>query len=202
MRTILRSGVLTAYAALAAAAPLAAHAQAADPAAGRVTGFYATLLDTMKGGKSLGFAGRARRLQPAVEQTFNLPYMVFLTVGPSYQSMSAADKASIVAAFTRYTVASYAHNFDSYDGQKLAVDPGVLTRGPDKLVKTRIVSGSDTTPLDYRMRESGGSWKVIDVIYNSISPVTTQRSDFSASVAQGGASALVKKLDTLTAKLK
>ena len=46
------------------------------------------------------------------------------------------------------------------------------------------------------MRESGGAWKVIDVYYNSaISSLMGQRSEYSATLASGGAAALVKKLN-------
>ena len=40
----------------------------------------------------------------------------------------------------------------------------------------------------YRMRELGGSWKIIDVYYGAISQLTTRRSDFAAtSLNAGGA---------------
>ncbi len=77
----------------------------------------------------------------------------------------------------------------------------VLTRGPDKVVKTEMTGGERVT-LSYRMRMSGGSWKIIDVFFNgSISQLTTQRSDFSATVASGGAKALVAKLNAQADKL-
>ena len=56
--------------------------------------------------------------------------------------------------------------------------------------------------LAYRMRQDGGSWKVIDVFYNStISQLTTQRSDFASTLSSGGAKALIAKLDAQTDKL-
>lgn len=212
MRNVNRRSMLSAaaaglLAATAAAGPAAAQATAQvaanDPAAVKVGQFYNVLLASMKQGKQLGFSGRVQKLTPAVESAFNLPYMTFLVTGPAWNSMSAADKASIQAAFTRYTVASYAHNFDSFDGQKLIIDPAVQTRGLDKLVKTQITSTGDSpVNLSYRLRQSGGAWKIIDVNYNSISQLTTQRSDFSSALQSGGAKALVAKLDGLTAKLK
>ena len=57
-------------------------------------------------------------------------------------------------------------------------------------------------PLAYRMRDNGSGWKVIDVYYNgAISQLTTQRSDFAATLSSGGAKALVAKLDAQTEKL-
>jgi phospholipid transport system substrate-binding protein len=129
--------------------------------------------------------------------------MTRFAVGPTWASMSTADQAALVDAFRRLSVASYAHNFDSFSGEKFVVDPTVETRGPDKLVQCHIVPthGSPTTII-YRMRNTSGPWKVIDVFYNgAISQLTTRRSDFAATVGSGGAKALVAHIDAQTAKL-
>ena len=101
-------------------------------------------------------------------------------------------------SFSRMSVATYAKNFDSFGGQSFTVDPNVQTRGADKLVKTQLLQkGKAPIDLTYRMRGA----KIIDVYYQgSVSQLTTQRSDFSASAA-AGAPALVKKIDALSDSL-
>ena len=67
---------------------------------------------------------------------------------------------------------------------------------------TKLVS-TDGTAVDlaYRMRESGGEWKVIDVYFNgAISQLSQQRADYAATLQSGGAKALVKKIDDLSDK--
>ena len=55
--------------------------------------------------------------------------------------------------------------------------------------------------IAYRLRASGGAWKIIDVFYkNSISQLATRRSDFAAVLPKGGAKALVAHLNALAAK--
>ena len=77
------------------------------------------------------------------------------------------------------------------------------TRGLDKLVHTQLVSASGS-PVDlaYRMRQSAsGSWKVIDVYFNgAISQLAQQKADYASTLQSGGVSALVKKIDALSAK--
>jgi phospholipid transport system substrate-binding protein len=54
----------------------------------------------------------------------------------------------------------------------------------------------------YRMRNDGGTWKIIDVYFQgTISQLTTRRSDFAAALASGGASALIAHMDAQTEKL-
>ena len=179
-----------------------ARAASADPAAVQVDAFDAALLEVMKSAKALGLQGRYHRLEPAVARAFDIPTMIRFAVGLSWSSIPAAQQQSLTAAFQRLTAAGYAHNFNGYTGETFQVDPNVVTRGPDKVVRTRIFSpGSAPVVISYRMRQSGGAWKIIDVFYNgSISQLTTRRADFSATLASGGPAALVAHLNALADK--
>lgn len=177
-------------------------AYAEDPAVQPVQSFYDTLLAGMKQGKALGMKGRYEKLKPVIEHTFDLPGMTRLSVGPPWNAMSPADQQSLVAALSRYTIANYANNFNSYDGEKFVVEPAATDRGTDKMVATKLVTKDETIPFNYRMRQVGANWKVIDIFLNGyVSQIAKQRSDFGATIQSGGAPALVKKLDALSDKL-
>lgn len=182
---------------------LAAPARAQDPAAQKIQSFYNTLLDATKHGPQLGMQGRFRALEPAVDSTFDIPAMIQFIVGPSWTGMSAKDKDALVAAFRRMSVANYAANFQKFEGEQFNVDPNVQQRGPDKLVQTTLVPpGQQPVPLIYRMRDSSGTWKVIDVFLNGyVSELATRRSDFAATLASGGAAGLVAKINQLSDNL-
>ena len=186
--------------ALAAQAPIA-RAAAADPAAAKIEAFDASLIETMKAGPALGAKGRYRKLAPAVEEAFDLPVMTRFAVGPTWATMSEADRQALVKAFTRLSIASYAHNFDRFGGERFDVDPKVATRGPDKIVEAHLVAGGRTVNLTYRMRQSAGGWKIVDVYYDAISQLTTRRSDFAAPLASGGAKGLLAHLAATSDKL-
>ncbi len=180
----------------------AAVAAQADPAAAQVETFDNSLLATMKAGKALGAKGRARQLAPAVQRAFDLPSMTSFAVGPAWSQFTPAQKQQVIEAFTRLSVASWAHNFDSYSGEQFVIDPNVQTRGTDKLVQTKLTRPSgDPVSLIFRMRQVGGTWKIIDVYYGAISQLTTRRSDFAGPVASGGAAGLVAHLNQLTDNL-
>jgi len=71
------------------------------------------------------------------------------------------------------------------------------------LVKSRIVqAGEAPAALNYRLREYAGGWKIIDIYYEGVSQLATQRADFAGVLRTGGTSALVKRLDDLTASLR
>lgn len=192
---------LIAILALALASP-PAFAQVADPAAGTVQALNGGLLSIMRAGVAAGQAGRVRAIAPVVDRTFDLALMTRLAVGPSWTTIAPSDQTALVAAFRALTVAQYAKNFDSYSGESFTMVPQVETRGGDKLVRTMlVVPKGSSEALNYRLRQSGGQWKIIDVYYrNSISQLATRRSEFARPLATGGARALITHLNQLAAR--
>ena len=195
------SVLLRAAAVLALAPPAPLLAQT-DAAAAPVRALDEGLLQIMKAGKAAGKAGRAAAIGPVVDRAFDLPLMTRLAVGPSWTGMAPADQQALVAAFRRLTVAQYAANFDGFSGESFTVASQVESRGGDRLVRTTLnqPKGSPEA-LSYRLRDSGGGWRIIDVFYrNSVSQLATRRSDFAAILQSGGAKALVRHLDALAVK--
>lgn len=186
----------------APAIPVAATAQPGDPAGAPIAALDDGLLAIMKGGKAMGFAGRAARIGPVVDRAFDIPLMTRLSVGPAWTTTAPADQTALVAAIRKLTIAQYAGNFDGWSGESFRIAPQVETRGSDKLVRTTLAKPkSDATAIAYRLRESGGQWKIIDVFYqNSVSQLATRRSDFASVLGKSGAKALVAHLDQLSAK--
>jgi phospholipid transport system substrate-binding protein len=178
----------------AVAAP-SAQAQTPDPAAQQISAFDEALVDVMKQAGKLGPRGRFETLQPVIEKTFDLPSMTRFAVGSGWSMLPPDQQAELVRAFSRMTVATYAHNFDGYGGETFSLEK-VDTRGLDKLVHTRLAGAGAPTELAYRMRQAGGAWKVIDIYYNgAVSSLLGQRSEYAATLASGGAPALVRKLN-------
>ena len=184
-------------------AGVAVPAAAATPVA-TIEHFYATTLDIMKNAKALGFDGRAKRFEPAVREAFDVTEMTHFAVGPAWTGYSAAERSALTEAFTRMTAASYAQNFNGFGGEKFVVAPATVPRAADVVVKTEIVvPNGRPAQIDYRMRGSGSAWKAVDVYYQGgISQLSIRRSEFAATIASGGAAALVKKLDAMAATPK
>jgi phospholipid transport system substrate-binding protein len=193
---------------IAAAAPLMAKAAFADAAPVEATAtvkrFNDALLGAMKAGRQTGFQARYEMLAPAVDQAFDLPAVLSVSVGPRWASLTPDQQSRLLDAFRRYTVASYVANFDNYTGQSFSVSPDARSVGAGQVVvQSRIASsGGDTTDLGYLMKQTPAGWKVVDVLAaGSISRVAVQRSDFRGVLASGGGDALVTSLQRKTSDL-
>jgi phospholipid transport system substrate-binding protein len=208
----LRRRSLLSAAVLLVAVPLSGRAFAgaskAEPpqadATATIKQFNAALLATMKSGGQTDFAHRFQALAPAVDKAFDLPAVLAISVGPSWASLSSEQQSRLLAAFRRYTVASYVANFDSYSGQTFTVSPETRALDADRVVVSSSIKpvNGEATALDYVMTQTQSGWKIVDVLAaGSISRVAVQRSDFRHLLSKGGGDALLASLQRKAADL-
>ena len=162
------------------------------------------LLAAMKAGESSPFDDRYRVLAPVIERVFDLDAVLAASIGLSWPTLPADQKAALAAAFRRYTVSSYATSFNSYNGQSFQVSPTVRALSNGEVVvnsRLRRADGSSLA-LDYVMRRGPAGWQAVDVLTDgSISRVAVQRSDFRGLLSSGGTPALVAGLEHKVANL-
>jgi phospholipid transport system substrate-binding protein len=186
--------LLCAAALMAVTAP--AYGAVSDPGAIQVQTLTDALLKSMRAGTTISMTERYKQLEPVIEQVFAMPLVTRLAVGPEWANFPPDQQKALIAAYTRFTVANYAHNFHDYDGQKFEIDDKVLSRGDDEVVRTRVIPAHDVpVSLLYRLRQVEGTWKVIDVISDGVSQLALRRSDFAGAIAAGGAPALLTHLN-------
>ena len=177
----------------------------ATPASGgdTVKGLYEVLLTTMKNGRILGQSGRFTQLDPVIRRSFDIVSMARLSVGPTWASLSDAQRREMTESFARYISATYADRFDSYAGQNLEVT-GEQPAPSGVMVKSRIIKANgEPVKVDYMMRRNGDSWLISDIYLDgAISEVATRRSEFATILRNDGIDGLImalnRKVDLLT----
>lgn len=162
-----------------------------------------TLLTSMKKGASLDFAARRDLLAPRIQNDFDFAFMTRIVSGPVWQGLGADERKKLVAAFSDYSIATYAQEFSRYSGERFEVDPAPVSLADgDCVVHTKLFTGNQTVELDYRLRKTGDHWRIIDVYLNgTISQLAARRSEYSTVLQQGGAPALIDLLNKKTAEL-
>lgn len=190
---------------LVLAVPAVARQAAQGDPATPIASLDEALLQAMRMGSRAPFAQRYEVIAPAVQNAFDLPGVLAASVGLGWSSLSPQQKQELLEVFTRYTVASYAANFDSYNGERIEILPQFQRQvGQDMVVATQIVPGNGDAPtrLDYVMRSTPQGWKAVDVLADgSISRVATQRSDFRSLLAGGNPQPLINSLNRKVASL-
>jgi phospholipid transport system substrate-binding protein len=199
--TVSRRRVLAFTVPLALAAGGALAQASGAPAT--VSQFYVVLLQIMKEGRGTPFQQRYQTLAPAVDQAFDLPGILRVSVGAYWNSIPPAQQQTLLTVFRAYTVANYVSNFHSYRGRVIAVSPNTRPVGMEQVVSTTITKPSrDPLRIDYVLRNESDGWKIVDVLLDgTISRVAVQRSDFASLVSAGDASRLIATLKTKVANL-
>ena len=161
-----------------------------------VRGLYDVLLNTMKSGHALGQSGRFMQLAPVIHRSFDIVSMVRLAVGPSWASLTEAQRQRATEGFGRYISAIYADRFDGYAGQKFEVT-GEQPAPTGVIVKSQIVKANgEPVQVDYLMRRSGDSWLISDIyVDGAISEVATRRSEFAGILKAEGIDGLIAALN-------
>ncbi|HAJ90272.1 MAG TPA: hypothetical protein DCM27_04565 [Rhodospirillaceae bacterium] len=121
------------------------------------------------------------------------------TLGRYWNVATPAQQTEYQALFRKMVVNVYAQRFGDYKGQKFEVKSARPVGNEDVLVSSFIIptDGSDNIQVDWRVRNRGGSFKIVDVLVAGVSMSVTQRSDFSSVIQRGGG-----KLDVLIDYLK
>jgi phospholipid transport system substrate-binding protein len=161
-----------------------------------IDSFHDTLMSVMKDATKLGYDGRYKKLEPAIERTFNVPLMTQIVVGAPWSGWSQDQRDKVVEAFGKFITATYARRFDGYSGENFVIDGTHPTTG-GVLVKTRIVRTTDTPiTLNYLTRDNGqGGYMVVDVfLTGTISELATRRSEFGAVLQHDGYQGLLTAL--------
>ena len=177
-----------------------ARAQDAASPTAVVEKVHGTLVDNMKQGKALGFAGRKAKLDPVVKQAFDLHAMARISTGGGWQKMSEAERAAVVTAFTDWTVANYAANFSEFDGEKFETKDQSPDDGKGNvMVNTKLTpKGVPPVLFNYRLHKVDNAWKIFDIYLDgAISQLAMRRAEFAAVLARGTAAELVGHMQKL-----
>jgi phospholipid transport system substrate-binding protein len=130
---------------------------------------------------------------------FDFNEMTRLAVGAAWRKATPEQQRRLQENFRSLLVNTYVNALRSATSSERSVDvkpaaPGA--QGSEVTVRTVVKeAGRPPLPIDYRMSNASGSWKVFDVLVEGVSLVSTYRSSFQASVNSAGVDGLIRMLE-------
>ena len=150
---------------------------------------------------SYGKQEKQRKVRSIVDPHFDYQEMAKRSLGPAWGKLSAGQRQEFVSLFSQLLEASYADKIEKY-AQRVKIDyTGEIPSGDSVEVRTVVVKANDRMPLNYRLLNEAGTWKVYDVVFEGVSLISNYRSQFSRIIHESGYAELVKRLKTKVSEL-
>ncbi|HEX7231221.1 MAG TPA: ABC transporter substrate-binding protein [Candidatus Binatia bacterium] len=137
---------------------------------------------------------RIERLRQVIFPKFDFAEMAKRSLGANWQRRTPQEQQEFVKLFQELIENSYMDNIDAYNGEKVNI-VGEKQEKDFAQVNTKIVNNKgEEFAVDYRLLQSGGDWKIYDVVIENISIVNNYRSQFNRVIAKTSFEDLLQKL--------
>jgi phospholipid transport system substrate-binding protein len=147
---------------------------------------------------------KAAKMEDILRRGFDFPTIGRFVLGRYWTTATQQQRDEYLKAFTDFVAKSYSRRL----ADEATVTGFNITNlrdlgENDYLVQTTITRPS-AAPLNYewRVRDSGGGAKIVDVIVEGVSLLVTQRSDFTSVAGQNGIDGLIANLREKTAAIR
>lgn len=143
---------------------------------------------------------RHARLHALLGAAFDLKAFARPVVGPYWRAATPAQKDRIVTLLHDHLTDLYADQFADYDGEVIRVaDSKIMDESPS-VVRTEIVHPErPLRRVDFWVRRTGKTYRVLDVIIEGTSLLVTKRAEFQAVIEGQGIDGLIARLKGLKA---
>lgn len=144
-------------------------------------------------------AERSKRVRALLTENFDIATISKFVLGTHWREATDAQRGEYGKLFEEMIVQTYTQRFADYSGQSFKVNGATADGSKDTIVNSVILQNGGGPPVDvdWRVRDKGGSLKIVDVLVDNISMSVTQRSDFDFVIQGGGG-----KVETLLSTLR
>ena len=135
-----------------------------------------------------------------IKANLDLEWMARYSLGRHRRSLSKAQINEFVEVYSKYIVKAYANLAKNYNGEK-AVVKGVQQINEDMFMVTmeiRKPSDQSVTNIQYSVRQRdstpGSPFKVVDIIPENVSLLSSQQAEFDSIIQSKGIEGLMAEL--------
>jgi phospholipid transport system substrate-binding protein len=137
---------------------------------------------------------RVERLKEVVNPIFDYEEMAKRALGAHWRRRTAAEQEEFVKLFRDFLEAIYSDKIDLYAGEKVVFGRESVDKDFAQVESSFINNKGEPFTVVYRLRRSGGKWKVYDAVVENISIINNYRSQFDRVISGASYEELVKRL--------
>lgn len=141
---------------------------------------------------------RAERFRDILNESLDIPHVARRVLGPYVRRATDAEMTEFQGLLEENIVRKYAVMFKGYSGEKIELVDTKDGRRGTKAVVVNVYpnDGSSPVPVQWVVHGTDGQCRIIDIIVERASMVTTQKEEFVSVIRRGGGeiSALLDEL--------
>src|SRR5262245_18225986 len=136
--------------------------------------------------------GRPEKARQLVCARFDFSEMTKRSLGPHWKSLDPAEEREFVDVLVHRLLVAYGKTVRATGNEKVQFGREIED-GEEASVETKVISpNGDDTPIDYRLHDLNGDWKVYDVLIDNVSIVSNYRAQFERVIAKSSVQDLLR----------
>jgi phospholipid transport system substrate-binding protein len=141
-----------------------------------------------------GDSEKIKRLQQVAYERIDFETVSRLVLAKYWRQFTPEQRQEFQDEFKRALTLSYSRRIGQFGREKVIIVGERQEPLGDVTVQSRIVGKTADVKADYRLRQKGATWYVIDVVVEGVSIVSSYRTQFQEIIGQGGPQQLLAQL--------
>lgn len=158
---------------------------------GTVDEFVTILVSTPV--SELRSTGLPKRALDLIHARFDFSELTKRALGRHWRSLEPAKQREFVDAFTHRLLVAYGRTVRASGDESIDFTNERLD-GSYAIVATKVNSSNGELPIEYRMHQVDGQWRVYDMVIENVSIVNNYRAQFERVIARSSVQDLLQKM--------
>jgi len=150
--------------------------------------------------KEMVTESRREQMRSLVQGRFAFTTMGQWTLGRNWKTAKPAEREQFIKLFSDLLEATYLRRIETYTNETIDYGKTKLKKGK-ALVATSIQTKTALVPIDYKMLQQKGEWKVYDVVIEGVSLVRNFRNSYGTIIAREGYPGLFTRMEKKISEL-
>ncbi len=174
-----------------------AHADDKETATSVVKTMTTRVLTVLKS-DGLSTEQKLDNIVDVISQVFDFPLMAKLTLGKQYwPQLNEKQQADFTDLFIAKLKRVYTGKVEAFSDEQVTFEEAEVV-GNKVHIRSFVVSKGDRISVNYKLYQSGDSWRVYDLEVQDVSIVQSYRSQFTPIIRDKSAEALLAELRSTT----
>ena len=141
------------------------------------------------------WAEREAKVKTILREGFDFQVIGRFALGPAWRKASPEQREIYQRLFEQYVLLTYSRRLTSYKDETFTIIKAVPAGKKDAVVMTEIrrLAGKPIK-AGWRVRDNNGKLRILDVIVEGISMLSTQRAEFQSTIKGKGLDGLINAL--------